>query len=316
VSLGTVGYWTPRRYGVVVLVSTEWLAAHLDDPELVVVDLRWRPDGSGRARYDAWHVPGARFLDWTTDIVDPEHPVAFMLAPPERFAATLERLGIGDDTTVVAYADDQGSGPYRLWWACRVYGYDLVHVLDGAFEKWAAEGRPVTSAPPPAPRSGARFAPRTSTTRLLARAEDVAAAAFDARTVVLDSRPADQYRGLAVWFETGPIDAGLDGIAHTPRGPLRSGHVPWAANVPVASLYRPDFTMKDPAELRELLGAAGVTEGCRAITYCGVGISASALLFALDRAGVTDAALYDASWEEWGREPARPVARELTSPAP
>ncbi len=299
-----------------MLVSTEWLASHLDDPRLVVVDLRWRQDGSGRARYEAGHVPGARFLDWTTDIVDPQHRVAFMLAPAERFASALQHLGIGQDSTVVAYADDHGSGPYRLWWACRVYGHDIVHVLDGAFEKWAAEGRPVSSGPVPEPRPGARFVPRADLARLRADAEDVAAAAGDARTVVLDSRPAEQYRGQAVWFETGPIAAGEDGIAETPRGPLRAGHVPWAGNVPVASLYRPDFTMKDPAELRELLGAAGVTDGCRAITYCGVGISASALLFALDRAGVTDAALYDASWEEWGRDPARPVAREINPPSP
>lgn len=298
-----------------MLVSTEWLAAHLDDPGLVVVDLRWRQDGSGRARYEAGHVPGARFLDWTTDIVDPEHPVAFMLAPAERFGAALERLGIGDDSTVVAYADDHGSGPYRLWWGCRVYGHDIVRVLDGAFEKWTAEGRPLSSGPASEPRAGARFVPGAGSTQLVARAEDVAAAAGDPRTVVLDSRPAEQYRGQAVWFETGAIAAADNGIADTPRGPLRAGHVPWAGNVPAASLYRPDFTMKHPAELRELLGAAGVTDGCRAITYCGVGISASALLFALDRAGVTDAALYDASWEEWGRDPARPVAREVSLPS-
>src|SRR5215813_1852825 len=173
-----------------VLVSTEWLASHLEDPGLVVVDLRWRPDGSGRARYEAGHVPGARFLDWTTDIVDPEHRVAFMLAPPDRFASCLERLGIGDDTTVVAYADDHGSGPYRLWWGCRVYGHDIVRVLDGAFEKWTAEGRPVTSEPAPEPRGRARFVPAEGHTRLRARAEDVAAAAADHATVVLDSRPA------------------------------------------------------------------------------------------------------------------------------
>ena len=301
---------------MVVLVSTEWLAAHLDDPGLVVVDLRWRQDGSGRARYEAGHVPGARFLDWTADIVDPDHRVAFMLAPPDRFASALERLGIGDDTTIVAYADDHGSGPYRLWWGCRVYGHDIVHVLDGAFEKWTAEGRPISVEPASEPRAGARFASGPSVARLRAQAEDVAAAATDPRTVVLDSRPAEQYRGLAVWFETGPIAAGADGIADTPRGRLRAGHVPWAGNVPAASLYRRDFTMKDSDELRELLGAAGVTDGCRAITYCGVGISASALLFALDRAGVTDAALYDASWEEWGRDPSRPVAREVSSTRP
>jgi thiosulfate/3-mercaptopyruvate sulfurtransferase len=291
-----------------MLVSTQWLAAHLDDPDLVVVDLRWGSDGSGRARYDAGHIPGAVFLDWTTDIVDPQSPIAFMLAGPGRFASAMERCGIGDDTNVIAYADDHGSGAYRVWWACRVYGHENVRVLDGALEKWKAEGRPLSAAAPSS-RPRARWTPRP-VPGLRVQAEDVVAAASDPAVIVLDSRPADQYRGEAVWFETGPVPAGPDGIARTPRGHLRAGHVPWASSVPAAMLYRPDFTMKGPGELRELFAAAGVTDECRAITYCGVGISASALLFALTVAGIEDAALYDASWEEWGRDPSRPVARD------
>ena len=126
-----------------MLVSTAGLAERLDDPTVVVVDMRWRPDGSGPELYAAGHVPGAVYVDWSSDIVDAEHPVKFMLAPPERFAAAMDRLGIGDDTVVVAYADEHGSGPFRLWWACRVYGHDNVVVLDGGWEKWTAEGRPV-----------------------------------------------------------------------------------------------------------------------------------------------------------------------------
>jgi thiosulfate/3-mercaptopyruvate sulfurtransferase len=291
-----------------MLVDTRWLAERLEDPSLAVLDMRWREDGSGRALYEAGHIPAAVFLDWTTDIVDPHGEIAFMLAPPERFASVMERCGIGDETTVVAYADQFGSGPFRLWWACRAYGHDDVRVLDGGLDKWLAEDRPVSSEPSfPSP---ARWTPRPgSGARLPADADDVAAGASDPGVLVLDARPPEQFRGEAVWFETGPVPAGPDGIARTPRGDFRAGRVPWAANVPIESLYRPDFSMKSPTELRELFEAAGATADRRVITYCGVAISASALLFALVRAGFENASLYDASWEEWGRDPDVPIAR-------
>ena len=126
---------------------------------------------------------------------------------------------------------------------------------------------------------------------------------------VLDSRPPEQFRGDVVWFESGPVAADPDGVARTPRGAIRAGRVPWAANVPAASLYREDGTMKSPRELRELFAAAGADPQERAVTYCGVGISASALAFALTLAGFEDVAVYDASWEEWGRDPGWPIAR-------
>ncbi len=291
-----------------MLVDTEWLAEHFEDPALVIVDMCWREDGSARVRYDAGHIPGAVFLDWATDIVDPNGRFAFMLAPPERFAEAMERCGIGDDTAVVAYADAFGSGPFRLWWACGVYGHDNVSVLDGGLDKWLAEGRPLSAEP--ARRRAVTWTPVNGpSARLIADATDVVAASDDARAAVLDSRPPEQFRGEAVWFETGAVPAGPNGIARTPRGDVRAGRVPWAANVPATSLYRSNFTMKGPAELCELFAAAGATPEGRVITLCGVGISASAVLFALTRAGFNDASLYDASWEEWGRDPDLPVAR-------
>ena len=298
------------------LVTPEWLAARVAEeptPDLVVVDLRWREDGSGADRYRAGRVPRAVFCDWTTDMVDVDHRFAFMLAPPDRFAALMSRLGIGDRTTIVAYADEFGSGPFRLWWACRVYGHDQVRVLDGGFERWVAEGWPVEAGDEQralaSPVRGEVWTPRTPVVAPVATADDVAAAESDDSIAVLDSRPAFQFRGEAVWFETGAVAADAGGIAHTPRGALRAGHVPWARNVPSASLYTPEGRMKDPGDLRSLFSDVGVTRGMRAITYCGVGISASALLFALHRAGIDEVRLYDASWEEWGRDVTRPVAR-------
>ena len=289
-----------------MLVSPGWLDARLEDPDLVVVDLRWDEQGNGRARYEQGHIAGAHHLDWASDLVDPDHAVAFMLAPPERFAAQLELCGISDDTVVVAYADGGHSGPFRLWWGCRVYGHeDQVRILDGGIEAWLAEGGPL-SADVPRWRVGS-WTPRPRPD-LVASAENVLAAR-DGGAVVLDSREPSKFRGETVWFETGEIPAEGDGIARTPRGDLRAGRVPWARSVPSHELYCSDLTMKSPDELRELFAGLGAKPERRVITYCGVGISASALLYALERAGIEDVSLYDAGWDEWGRDPELPVAR-------
>jgi thiosulfate/3-mercaptopyruvate sulfurtransferase len=289
-----------------MLVSSDWLAAHLDDPDVVVADMRWRESGHGPALYARGHIPGAVYVDWSTDLVEPDSPVAFTLAGSERFARAMEERGIGDRTTVVAYSDRMGSGPFRLWWASRVYGHDDVRILDGGWDTWVREGRPVSIDPVERPRG--RWTPRP-TKGSVASADDVAAAIAEGNAVVLDSRAPEQYRGDFVWFETGQVPAGPDGIARTPRGACRAGHVPGAVSVPYALLYREDLTMKSPQELREVLAEAGVDRPTKAITYCGCGISASALLFALELAGVEDVSLYDASWEEWGRNPKLPVDR-------
>ena len=288
-----------------MLVDPAWLSEHLDDPDLVVVDMRWREDGSGRALYEQGHIPGARFLDWATDMVEPDAPVAFTLAGPGRFAAKMSELGIGDATNAVAYADQHGSGPFRLWWAWRVYGHDQgPYILDGGLDAWRRSGRPLSGEAPPE-AAPATWTPRPRQERL-ATARDVEAAR-ERGVAVLDSRPPEQFAGEAVWFETGQVPAGPDGVARTPRGPLPAGRVPWAANVPWFDLYEPDGRMRSPEDLRERFLEAGVEPGGRAIAYCGSGISASALAYALDRAGI-EASVYDASWEEWGRSD-RPIER-------
>ena len=154
------------------LVTTGWLAAHLEDDNLRVVDIRGYVDktdlGEGRQKaeylaareeYDEAHIPGAVYVDWTSDITDPDDPVSVQIAPPEIFAATMGSLGIGDDTHVVVYDHAGGQFATRLWWALTYYGHDIVSVLDGGWGKWTAEGRPTTDE---VPRTGAcRLCPRT-----------------------------------------------------------------------------------------------------------------------------------------------------------
>src|ERR687889_150376 len=180
------------------LVTTDWLAAHLDDEKVRVVDIRGYVDktdlGGGRQKaaylaareeYDEAHIPGAVYVDWTSDITDPDDPVPAQIAPPERFADLMGSLGIGDDTSVVVYDHAGGQFATRLWWALTYYGHDGVFVLDGGWKKWTAEDRPTTAEVPepepavfsPEPQSGWR----TDAQDLLATSEGGDALVLDAR---------------------------------------------------------------------------------------------------------------------------------------
>ena len=271
-----------------MLVSTGWLAARLGDPALVVVDMRWRESASGRELYDRGHIPGAVYLDWSTDLVDPDAAIAFMLAPPERFAAVMARCGIGRETTVVAYADRMGNGPFRLWWGSRVYGHDDVRVLDGGFDKWMAEGQPTESGPARGyPPATFKAAPRPGFF-------------VDKRAVLA----ATKERGTVIVNALGPqFHKGLD-----PSRYGRPGRVPGSVNVPAATLVNAagkDFTALVDAEAK--FAAQGVTRDKRVICYCGGGISATIDLFLLHQLGHAALTLYDGSMGEWAKDPSLPI---------
>src|SRR5947209_10896604 len=179
------------------LIEPSWLAAHLHDGDVRVVDARWRGDGTGRELYRRGHLPGAVHLDWQRDLSWTDGwGVGYLLLPPERFAAVMEEAGIGEQTPVVAYAETDHSGAARLWWALRFYGHEQVAVLNGGWTKWVAEGRPVsTESTHPIPT---RFTPRPQL-HCLATAARIEHALNEStrKTRHLDTRPPEQYAGQA-----------------------------------------------------------------------------------------------------------------------
>ncbi|TQS70250.1 3-mercaptopyruvate sulfurtransferase [Rhodobacteraceae bacterium] len=265
------------------LVSTEWLDAHLKDPDLRIIDGSWfmpAANRDARAAYEAAHIPGARFFD-IDEISDHRSDLPHMAPPPEKFVSRLRAMGVGDGHQVVIY-DQSGifSAP-RVWWLFRLFGKTDVAVLDGGLPKWLAEDRRVDDQPP-------MLRDRHLTVQRQADlVRDVTKVAHSSKLgdhEIIDARSHKRFTGEEA----------------EPRPGMRSGHIPGAKNVPYADLLNADGTMKAPAELREAFKAAGVDLEKPAITSCGSGITASVLALALERSGKTDWSLYDGSWAEWG----------------
>lgn len=269
------------------LVTAAWLAEHHD--EVVLADVRWYLDGrSGRASFESAHLPGAVFVDLDTDLsagpggARGRHP----LPAPAAFAAAMRRLGIGDDTAVVAYDDSGGGTAGRLWWMLRASGHEAA-LLDGGLRAWSG---PLETGSAPA-RPPATFTASPWPAAATADADEVAVLAGSGHAVVLDARAPDRYRG-----DTEPVDT-------------RAGHIPGASNAPWNAVLDPTTGLfRSPDELRARFEAVGVTVDTGVITYCGSGVSACANLVALEAAGFPGARLFVASWSGWSADPARPVA--------
>jgi len=273
------------------LVSTDWLAAHMKDPDLRILDgtMFMAAEGrDGRAEYEAGHIPGARFFD-IDEISDARSELPHMAPPVEKFMSKLRAMGVGDGHQVVVYDAKGLFSAARVWWLFRLMGQENIAVLDGGFPKWQAEGRAIEDMPPV-------IRDRHMTVRrqnhMVKDVTQVSAAAKLGDYEILDARAAARYRGEAP----------------EPREGLRSGHIPGSKNVPYTSLLNEDMTMKDPDELRAILAAAGVDMTKPVITSCGSGVTAAVINLALERIGKTDHALYDGSWTEWGAFPTLPVA--------
>ena len=265
------------------LVSTNWLEAHLQDPDLRVLDASWYLPDAGRdarAEYAAAHIPDARFLD-IDDISDHRSSLPHMAPPVEKFMSRMRALGVGDGHQVVVY---DGAGLFsaaRVWWMFRLMGKTGIAVLDGGFVKWRAEGRPVSDAPPTI-RDRHMTAHRQA--GLIKDATHVAAASKLGDHEILDARSPGRFRGEQP----------------EPRPGMRAGHIPGSKNTPYATLLNADGTMRSPDDLRKLFTAAGVDLSRPVITTCGSGITAAIINLALERIGHAHHALYDGSWAEWG----------------
>jgi thiosulfate/3-mercaptopyruvate sulfurtransferase len=274
---------TPDRDDPKTLVSTQWLAAHLADPDLRIIDASWYLPAmgrNGRDEYNAAHIAGARFFD-IDEISDSRSSLPHMAPPPEKFMSKMRAMGIGDGHQVVVY---DGAGIFsapRVWWTFRLMGKMDVAVLDGGLPKWLAEGRP-TEDMPPLVRDRHMTVSRQN--HLVKDVTQVAQAAKLGHTQIIDARPEARFRGEAP----------------EPRAGLRAGHIPGAKNLPYALVLNPDGTMKDTAALRAAFEGAGIDLSKPAITSCGSGISAAILSLALERLGHSEHALYDGSWAEWG----------------
>ena len=274
------------------LVSTEWLAQHLAEPDLTVIDASWHMPASGRSgreEYLAGHIPGARFLDIDA-VSDRSNPAPHMLPSAEEFGAAMEEIGVGRDDHIVVYDNSPIRTAARGWFMLRHFGARQVAILDGGFQKWTAEGRP-TEAGESAPRK-ARFEAQ----------EDGAEVVTKQQILAGNHDPLLDARGKAR-FEGSEAD---------PRPGIAAGHIPGARNLPFGSLYNADGTFKSPGEIRRLFADAGIDPARPFVASCGSGVTANSLIFAAHLLGGDSARLYDGSWSEWGADPATP---KVTGPA-
>lgn len=273
------------------LVSTEWLAKHLKDPDLRILDGSWylpADERDPKAEYDAAHIPGARFFD-IDEISDARSSLPHMAPPIEKFMSRMRAMGVGDGHQIVVY-DGAGimSAP-RVWWLFKLMGQENIAVLDGGLPKWVAEGRPTEDMPP---ITRDRHMTVRFQNQLVRDVTQVAHASKLGAPQIVDARAAARFRG----------------DAPEPREGLRAGHIPKSRNVPFGTLLNADKTYKTTAETKAVFEAAGVDLTKPIVTSCGSGVTAAVLALALERMGHKEWALYDGSWSEWGMFPTVPIA--------
>jgi len=265
------------------LVDTEWLAKHLDAPDLVILDASFHLPGSGRdapREFTEAHIPGAMFFD-IEEISNQASPLPHMLPAPEKFSSRVRKMGIGDGMRAVVYDKTNMSGAARAWWMFRVMGFRDVAVLDGGFGKWQAEGRAVQSGQPRR-RTERHFTARMNS-GLVRDLGDIKRMLDSRAMQIVDARAAGRFAG----------------VDPEPRPVSRLGHIPGSKNVPFTGLLNPDGTMRPADEIKAIFAASGVDSAKPVVASCGSGVTACVIALALATAGNETAAVYDGSWAEW-----------------
>lgn len=269
------------------LLTTQWLADHLGEPGLTIVDASWHMPAtgrSGRGEFLAAHIPGARFLD-IDEVSDASDPAPHALPSAEAFAAVMERAGIGSSDRIVVYDNSPIRTAPRAWFMLRHFGAHQVAILDGGFGKWLAESRPTEAG---------EVQPRTATFVASPRSDVITKTELlqGGQRALVDARGKDRF----------------EGSEPEPRPGLVAGHIPGARNLPFGMLYGEDGTLRPKAELVRLFRDAGIDPAQPFTATCGSGVTASSLIFAAHLLGNDGTKLYDGSWSEWGADPATPKA--------
>ena len=271
------------------LVTTHWLASNLGEPDIAIVhSSAFLPtDGRDpRAEFLEAHIPGARFLD-INQVADRSNPAPHMLPSTADFARAMTELGVGRDDRIVVYDNSPLRTAARGWFMFRHFGAERVAILDGGFQKWQSEGRPVESGPA-RPRK-ARFDALERPGQVVTKEAILAGPGMP----VLDARG----------------KARFEGTEPDPRPNVGVGHIPGARNLPFAALYREDGTLRSEEELRQAFEQLKVDPQAPFIATCGSGVTANSLIFAAHRLGGRHGRLYDGSWSEWGADPKTPKAK-------
>ncbi|PZU13290.1 MAG: 3-mercaptopyruvate sulfurtransferase [Sphingobium sp.] len=276
-----------------LFVTTDRLAEALGTPGLVILDATLFLPGSGRdarAEFEAEHIPGAAFLDLDT-LADPDDPAPHMLPDDAMMTQRMQALGVHGDSRIVVYDNSPIRSAARAWWMIRAYGIGAsVAILDGGLPKWRAEGRAVESGSVASADPGSAVA-KLDRSGVRSKA-DMLAHLTSGQGQVLDARGTGRFTGAEA----------------EPRAGMASGHIPGSRNLPYASLFHPDNSMKSGAELRALYESAGIDLNRPVVTTCGSGVTAAILLAGLESIGKDDVALYDGSWSEWGADKETPKA--------